>query len=147
VKPNKLTIAEYIAAFETWARASALPDVLACILADALAHLRTAFPDDEVREPRAYCDIMERYAAELASTDPSRRNALGELHMRIRKSCLLDRLIYCGEPLRTVPCPKHKGTWGGIHSGREQCACCGSCGCTTGWLPIDAQADPAGGSK
>ena len=54
----------------------------------------------------------------------------------IYKSCLLDRMIYGGEELRTEPCPVHKGVWSGISFGEGKCECStGSCACTTGWLP------------
>lgn len=74
------------------------------------------------------------------------------LRLAITKSCLLDRLIYVGEPLRTRPCPVHQGRWSGIQWPDDaQCECARgrSCGCTTGWLPeplipADAPTTPAG---
>lgn len=76
----------------------------------------------------------------------------------IGKSCLLHRMVYCGEEPSTVPCPVHKGKWSGCHFGwpgqkwsngklveeSKQCrewydagCCCfqHACGCTTGWQP------------
>jgi len=34
--------------------------------------------------------------------------------LQIRKSALLDRLLYVGEKLRTKRCPKHDGVWSGL---------------------------------
>jgi hypothetical protein len=50
-----------------------------------------------------------------------------------RKSNLLWRLIYLGQPLRTQKCPEHRGHWSG-------CDVPGTCACqvgtdVTGWLP------------
>lgn len=81
----------------------------------------------------------------------------------VEKSCLLDRLLYCGENPSQTPCPVHKGMWSGCHgpwpgqflinlrSGEkylanpdpvlqqwydEGCRCFQHrCGCTTGWQP------------
>ena len=49
--------------------------------------------------------------------------------LQITKSALLDRLLYCGESLRTEMCPTHKGRWSGLFGECEH-------GCQlTGWLP------------
>lgn len=53
--------------------------------------------------------------------------------LQIRKSALLDRLLYVGEALRTEMCPKHKGTWSGV-AWSENEGCEHGCG-LTGWLP------------
>lgn len=53
---------------------------------------------------------------------------LGRILVDIRKSNLLWRMIYAGEPLRTQPCPEHKGK----HHGGYGCA--HGCG-ESGWLP------------
>jgi hypothetical protein len=57
------------------------------------------------------------------------------IELSIRKSCLLDRLIYGGDVLRTIPCPVHQGKWSGIST--TPCPHCavGPCACNTGWLP------------
>lgn len=55
----------------------------------------------------------------------------------IQKSNLLWRLIYAGEPVRTTPCPVHKGRWSGCNP-PEETGCNGACifeGNVTGWLP------------
>ncbi len=57
---------------------------------------------------------------------------VGGVFLQIGKSNLLARLLYGGEPLRSTPCPTHKGKWSG---------CFGECehGCElTGWLPEPA---------
>lgn len=80
-----------------------------------------------------YCKALETYAS-LPEKDEKFREMYRRLQIDISKSCLLDRLIYCGEELRTVKCPVHKGHWSGIKFGNDECECVGSCGCTTGWL-------------
>jgi hypothetical protein len=73
--------------------------------------------------------IVENNAKEYAGV-------LHRIEIDIRKSALLCRLIYCGEKLRTEPCPIHKGhlnmaEWIGFPS-EPQCEhLCGG----TGWLP------------
>lgn len=50
----------------------------------------------------------------------------------IRKSSLLDRLLYAGEKLRTRKCPTHNGHWSGLEHDGNVCPH----GCQlTGWLP------------
>jgi hypothetical protein len=50
----------------------------------------------------------------------------------VRKSNLLYRLLYLGEPLRTRKCPMHGGSWSGVPVPGEECP--HGCG-HTGWLP------------
>lgn len=128
-----LTIAQYTAAFETWASVSKLTDGQRAALADSLAHLRATFADDDT--PRAadvYCAAFETH---LSERDEDPNGDASRLRLLITKSCLLDRLIHCGEALRTVPCPEHKGRWSGIHLDPCPHGCSIGCGCTTGWLP------------
>jgi hypothetical protein len=40
--------------------------------------------------------------------------AVCAVSLLISKSSLLNRLIYCGETLRTEMCPRHKGVWSGL---------------------------------
>lgn len=57
--------------------------------------------------------------------------------LQIRKSCLLDRLIYGGQALRETPCPVHKGRWSGCAwpvDPKDACACIDGSN-VTGWLP------------
>lgn len=82
-----------------------------------------------------YCKALETYANLKAEKDEEFAKYYRFLIIDIYKSCLLDRLIYCGEELRTEKCPKHDGHWSGINFGKDQCECLCSCGCTTGWLP------------
>ena len=67
------------------------------------------------------------------------------IRLAISKSCLLDRLIYGGETLRTRMCPLHKGKWGGCTL--EECPHGCSHGiCITGWIrnPDDPQSGNTG---
>jgi hypothetical protein len=58
--------------------------------------------------------------------------AIDRVFLMISKSCLLDRMLYGGEPLRVTMCPDHKGTWQGIDWHGD--ACKHGCG-LTGWIP------------
>ena len=57
----------------------------------------------------------------------------------IRKSNLLFRMLFLGEPLRTTPCPTHKGKWSGC---KELGTCDCQCGWdVTGWLPNEPRTE------
>ncbi len=98
-----------------------------------------------------YCEALRTWAR-LATK--AVRNTSGdtiiteEIHDRvmigITKSCLLKRLIYMGEELRTRQCPIHLGKWSGCYVDRCP-AGCDTCGCASGWLPNDAPAFEAFG--
>lgn len=93
-----------------------------------------------VKPVEKYCEsleiwakvILEKYENEKKLGKKSSRGYEEYLHyllLDISKSNLLARLIYGDLPLRTIPCPEHKGRWSG---------CFGECsyGCElTGWLP------------
>jgi hypothetical protein len=75
-----------------------------------------------------------------AEKEDENRAALGNqasyVFFQIRKSNLLSRLIYAGEPVRTKPCPVHKGRWSGCTL-PEDTKCDGACmhgSNVTGWL-------------
>jgi hypothetical protein len=53
--------------------------------------------------------------------------------LAIHKSCLLDRLIYAREPLRTEMCPVHKCKWSGCVFENLECGCQFGSN-VTGWL-------------
>jgi hypothetical protein len=53
--------------------------------------------------------------------------------LAIRKSCLLDRLIYAREPLRSEMCPVHLGKWSGCVWEDLGCGCQFGPN-VTGWL-------------
>ena len=57
------------------------------------------------------------------------------VYVAIMKSCLLDRLMYGGESVRTRMCPKHKGRWSGAWLDESQRCECEHGSCLTGWLP------------
>lgn len=80
-----------------------------------------------------YCRALSTWVQVRAKAPGKRGYEAKHLHhilTDVLKSSLLYRLIYVGEPLRTAPCPEHKGVWSGL----------GTCvhGCDlTGWLPED----------
>lgn len=116
--------------------------------------------------PSEFCNAIDEWAV-LATEAGTRVNANFSsawftVRLAIRKSCLLDRMLYGGEKPSKTPCPVHEGRWSGvsIHPGdvwvgidgthvpakadsvRQQeydagCRCFQhrSCRCTTGWLP------------
>jgi hypothetical protein len=55
------------------------------------------------------------------------------IELAVHKSCLLNRLIYGREPLRTEMCPVHKGKWSGCESETLDCGCQFASN-VTGWL-------------
>jgi len=102
-----------------------------------------AFYGEPVLPVSAYCNAFATWLDALAEKyrDPAhtqyapawlRHRDGADILLAIRKSNLLYRLIYCGEPLRERKCPLHQGVWSGI----------GDCvhGChQTGWLPNEKQ--------
>jgi hypothetical protein len=63
---------------------------------------------------------------------------LGQIHFvftQIRKSNLLNRLLYQGQKLRTRMCPVHQGRWSGCAWEALPCGCQNGAGANvTGWL-------------
>jgi hypothetical protein len=55
------------------------------------------------------------------------------IELAIYKSCLLDRLIYAREPLRTAVSPQHRGKWSGWIFENTDCGCQFGPN-VTGWL-------------
>lgn len=101
-----------------------------------------------------YCRALETWAARIEELNrPGYTDRQGSAYWRhlghilrdIRKSNLLARMIYGGEPLRTRECPVHKGRWTGITENTVVPApespigfksIDAKCGCGgTGWLP------------
>ena len=83
-----------------------------------------------------YCKALETWVGIRAEHDVGFAKMWRFLYIDIVKSCLLDRLIYCGEELRKEKCLQHKGFWSGLAGlKKENCECASSCGCLTGWLP------------
>lgn len=85
-----------------------------------------------------YCEqfrIWEKVYLDSVDDNHVTRSDFSTVRLAIEKSCLLDRLIYGGEKLRTEKCPIHKGTWSGCHW--DPCEFC-HFGCNvTGWLRHD----------
>jgi len=82
-----------------------------------------------------YCKALYTYLDLRAEKDEKFAEMYGFLNVSVNKSCLLDRLIYCGEELRTEKCPTHDGIWSGCDFDQKITCCRGPCGCITGWLP------------
>lgn len=61
-----------------------------------------------------------------------RAKTISQVFLWIRKSDLLDRLLYQGQKLRTERCPVHDGRWSGLEHPTNYCE--HGCG-FTGWLP------------
>lgn len=133
-----VTLADYTAAFETWATVAPLGAEERVLLASALAVLPTFLRGDDVRPVAVYCAAFDAYLSGRADRSDPAGAYCGTLRTRISKSCLLDRLLYVGEPLSATPCPLHKGKWSGLHTTHCPHGCDMACGCTSGWIPTPA---------
>jgi hypothetical protein len=111
----------YCAAKQEWDKYNA-PPVIA-------GHTRYEAMAKEGQEKRFY-ELQELFNSE------DHANSVNLLFLQIQKSNLLARLLYGGEKLRAIPCPKHKGTWSGIEWSGNQCP--HKCQ-LTGWIqePVD----------
>ena len=125
-----IEVAKYTAAFRTWI--SVARDSVADT--DEAMAQRVAIVDAGMRwlaaryrgtvATETLCDALDGWARE--------RDDIALLP-RVNKSCLLARLIYGGEELRTRRCPIHDGHWAGVGD-----ACIAGCSYDaniTGWLP------------
>lgn len=123
-------------------------------LTDEAAQLRARLEELEgepVLAASEYCNAFRAWAEAIAARierEPDAeeaerwrrcKRALDELPLYILKSNLLARLIYCGEEVRTTPCPAHKGHWSGCVWEDLPCGCVAH-GNVTGWLPDDPEA-------
>lgn len=92
---------------------------------------RSVVHSDSPQPVDSYCREFHAWANKKADDRVFWRHWC-TIELTIHKSCLLDRLIYGGETLRTEKCPQHQGRWSGCRF--EPCECShGSC--VTGWLP------------
>ena len=105
-------VSRYCNALRTWAT---------LIEEGNLPGRRTAYLPEGEEEVQMLEDYRHPYAEQL-----------NVILRDISKSNLLARLIYEGAPLRTIPCPRHKGKWSGISE------CPYGCG-ETGWLPTESE--------
>jgi hypothetical protein len=91
------------------------------------------------------CNILRLwarvYSTPLPGDDEYKRKDREKLHeaagyvdLQISKSCLLDRLFFQEEGLRTAQCPAHRGRWSGCNWDSPGCACRNGSN-VTGWLP------------
>lgn len=71
---------------------------------------------------KSYCSkltqwfrLMQDREQERHPDEPRKRIPYRSVLLNIRKSNLLARTLYDGQPLRTEKCPIHAGKWSGIH--------------------------------
>lgn len=150
-KCHVMPISRYCGGLDTWAgamqdRATRLRDELfpgfkepydTQAFKDACEeHRRESEVRNRLKEKRTERD----YKLEELKNFEATYESINYAFMRIKKSCLLDRLLYGGEKLRSKMCPVHKGTWSGIECGPSndgtfQGNVCPH-GCQlTGWIP------------
>ena len=120
--------ARYVWAFETWSSLAKLQPFERELVRGALEHLRSTHQG--VHPIQHLCDAFLRWLEAGAHPEPLRRMLLNS----IGKSCLLDRLIYAGEPLRKRPCPVHRGHWSGYWKDAPCAEGCAFGPSNTGWL-------------
>lgn len=100
-------------------------------------------------KPEEFCKAFYTWAeacqTELPGDDEDRRQWRKEfavhwnfIALAVQKSCLLERLIYAREPLRTEICPRHKGKWSGWVLEKLECGCQFGSN-VTGWLKAPTQ--------
>jgi hypothetical protein len=95
-------------------------------------------------KPEEFCEAFYTWAeacqTELPTDDADKKqwrikfaDHWSFIELAFHKSCLLDRLIYAREPLRTEMCPRHKGKWSGCVFEKLECGCQFGSN-VTGWL-------------
>lgn len=103
--------------------------------------MRKHYDDQRLMKIGEYCSAFEQWAqacmTDLPTDDEYKKKWRAEfrdhysfMNLAIMKSCLLYRMIYFGEKLRTRQCSIHQGRWSGIH----ESPCPEGCD-YTGWLP------------
>jgi hypothetical protein len=127
-----ITPTEYRQAFITWLDVTNSSYEDKAIVAAALDYALDYAPpvSDVTVQIERICDRMRNWARD--------KDDVSHLALSIEKSCLLDRLIYGGEPLRTERCPKHKGRWSGCVP--DPCPICSYGSNVTGWKRQEASA-------
>ncbi len=158
---HTITPEKYCAAFETWRVASASYfyekefaahrsesgqasyDLFQQQLKNGLHFMRNAYAPDVMRKPVETVTLCHQASAYFRGVEDGGGLVSANAHTArfllkaVSKSCLLDRLVYRGEVLRTRLCPEHKGVWSGGSLSSNHCPCQhGSC--VTGWLPPEA---------
>ncbi len=127
---DTITVTAYCQALETWARVAERPLIEVATLREATAHLHAKFSGTQ--RIQVLCREL------LVWSRTQDRRDVAQLQLGIEKSCLLHRLIYSQEPLRTRPCPIHRGHWSGCTP--DECpAGCSYGDNVTGWLPETLQ--------
>jgi len=122
-----IDVGDYRDAFETWLHVSGASLKACQALLDALAVL----PATGVYPIPVLCEQLYAYRKDNGS------DLLWDVSRDVTKSCLLDRLIYGKEKLRTVPCPVHQGKWSGCSFDHPPCEYCYYGSNVTGWVRHD----------
>jgi hypothetical protein len=156
-----MPIKRYCAALEAWAKA--MQERATHLMEETYPNIHADYYKDASLKPLAEA-AYEKYRADKESGDryalsrregremtkhdyaieelrryESQAESIGFVFLQIHKSSLLDRLLYCGQKLRTKRCPEHKGHWIGLESDLNYCKF--GCG-FTGWLPEPEDASP-----
>lgn len=118
-----ITVAEYSAAFTTWAmlhvsRNLVVPPTFSTpeIVERGMYHLRQHVTErGSTVIITTLCKVLGDWMTEQQrnAVNNAQRSVLMTVRMDASKSNLLARMIYNGEPLRSVKCPTHEGRWDG----------------------------------
>lgn len=109
---------------------------------ELLAEL-SAYYGERVTTASMHCAALREWVRVMGESGyaPHVAEAFNSVYLNLMKSNLAHRLVYLGEPVRTEPCPKHKGHWSGCRFFDDDPCECMSGSNVTGWLP------PPGGAK
>ena len=124
---NSVDVSTYCDALLVWAAAASRPEAEQVLLRAGCDFLRAGHTG--VERIDSLCSSLSEWGESQADD-----RLVSRLATDISKSCLLLRLIYAGETLRTRPCPTHRGRW----SGCTPTPCATGCSFgdnVTGWLP------------
>lgn len=129
---ESISVEKYCQAFEIWAEKALEAEIISedqqqTVIAGC-KHLRDMFEGLQgLIETNELCKSLE---------DWYKKQSKGRgLSLAVSKSCLLDRLIYGGEELRTKKCPEHDGHWSGCSFLAECPHGCSFGANLTGWIP------------
>lgn len=132
-----MPINRYCAALDLWA--GAIAERFYEAARRAYPGLRAEYNSEEERTAtEAYLRDCEQDKVPWEVMAARRENeAVARVFLMIKKSSLLARMLYGGEPLRTKRCPEHDGKWSGLEwTMRDGSSNVCPHGCQlTGWIP------------